>query len=123
MKRAHAILGAVILGAAAVVFCTSPAAKGERVGGPITTAQTVGPNQTLSFEMSFMAGKRAMVGINGNNATVLDLRVFDGNGNVMIGRGNGDQKAIYFNVFRTGTFRIEVRNLGQLNNTFYLMTN
>lgn len=122
MRRVHVILMALV-GAAVVAFCASPAARGDRVGGPITMVQTIGPNQTLTYDFNFMAGRRAVVAITGNNQTNLDLRIYDGNGSVTIAGGNGDQKAAYFNVSRTGTFRAEVHNLGPRSNTFYLMTN
>jgi hypothetical protein len=123
MRRAHAILGTAILGAAALVFCTSPAVMADRVGGPAVNIRTIGPYQTLTFNISFLANKQAVVAISGNNSSALDLRIYDGDGHVTVGTGNGDQKAARVNVYRTGSFVVEVHNLGQQSNTFYLMTN
>ena len=123
MKRIHAILGAAVLAVAGLVLCTAPAARGDRIGGAILIQRTVGPYETLVLNISFLGNRQGSVAISGNSATPLDLVVSDSDGHVLVGSGNRDQKGVQFNVYRTGSFRVEVRNLGPRNNTFYLTTN
>lgn len=73
--------------------------------------------------MTFVAGERAVITVAGNGNTNLDLLVYDADGHIIVGEGLYDRKTARVDVYRTGSFRIEVRNLGLMDNAALLMTN
>lgn len=115
--------GACILGVGVLALCLGPLAQADRVGGRVTDRATVQAYQSLFFEVEFLDNHLAAIAIAGNGQTNLALFLFDADGHVAVGVGRGDRKMASMNVSRTGTFRVEVRNLGSRPNTFVISTN
>ncbi len=122
MNRLMRILGAAVVGIATFA-ASNPMADAGRIGGAISTAATVPPYQSVYFDVPFAAGESALVSSMGNGSTNLDLFLHDSAGNVAVGTGFADRKTASMYVHRAGFFRIEVRNLGPVANSFVLSTN
>jgi len=67
--------------------------------------------------VNFFGSDNAAIVISGDGDTDLDLFVYDANGN-LIGSDTdrSDDCVVRFQPYWTGTFRIEVRNLGSVYN-------
>jgi hypothetical protein len=122
MKRFTHILAATILGVAMLTLGGQNADAG-RIGGPATDIATVPTSQSIYFDVPFAAGSPAVVSITGGGTTNVDLYVYDADGNVTQGVGFGDRKAAVIGVYRTGYFRVEVRNTGLVPSTVVISTN
>lgn len=86
------------------------------------TEYSVGANRTERHTMHFRAGERATIRINGQGNTDLDLFVFDPSDNeVARDISTDDNETVSFTVRTTGNYRIEVRNLGDSENTYTLL--
>jgi hypothetical protein len=79
--------------------------------------------QSAIYDMQFAAGEQAVVTVAGNGVTNLELFVYDADGHIIVGDGRYDRKTARLDVYRTGSFRVEVRNLGPMDNTVLLITN
>jgi hypothetical protein len=100
-----------------------PSASAGRVGGPMSETIVVPARQSATYDIHFAAGEQAVITVAGNGVTNLDLFVYDADGHVIVGEGRYDRKTARLDVYRTGSFRVEVRNLGPMDNTVLLMTN
>jgi hypothetical protein len=98
---------------------TSAASFASPVRGPLSDTARCPANRTIFYNEVFRGGENATVSIVGDGDTDLDLYVYDANGN-LIARAVGlsDRETISFFPFQTGTFRIEVRNLGNVWNQY-----
>jgi hypothetical protein len=123
MKWFKRLLGATILGAVALLFWPGETVDADRAGGPASEVRTVAPFRSVFFDTVFLADRPAIVEISGNGATNLELMLYDSDNHITVGVGAVDQKKATMNVYRTGSFRIEVRNLGAKDNTFLITTN
>jgi hypothetical protein len=101
----------------------SSVAFADRSGGPISGTGTVAAGRTAHFNVIFEEGAPAIVTISGNGSAPLELIIRDALGNVVRGVGTSDSKTATMNVYRTGNFRIEVRNTGSYTNNFRISTN
>lgn len=108
---------------AALVVLRPPGAVAERIGGPMSTTATAPAYESVFFNIPFQEGRPAVVSIFGNGQTILHVLMYDADGHMALGNGSWDRKTVGMDVYRTGVFRIEVRNLGQLPNTFVIATN
>ena len=118
MKR-FGILAAML--AVAVAFSDAQAGRVPTPGSDFTFAAPYGK---VTYHETFRGGELAMVQINGDGSSDLDLYVYDQNGNlVAYAIGLSDQEIVTFRPIWTGTFRIEVRNLGGRTNWFRMSTN
>jgi hypothetical protein len=115
------ILGVVVF-AAAVVFCGQKADAG-RMGGPAWESGSVPPHRSVFYTMPFVAGEPANLTVIGDGNSPLEVFVYDADGHVTRGGGFGDQKGATVNVYRSGMFRVEVRNLGPRTEEFTLYSN
>jgi hypothetical protein len=95
----------------------------DPVDGPKFTTTRVGAHSTDRFNaITFRAGKEADVVIEGDGDTVLHLRVFDQNGNLM-----DDDTCQYSRCVATwtpkwtGPFYITVENLGGVYNEYSML--
>jgi hypothetical protein len=94
-----------------------------RTGGPASTYLYVPAYQTISLEVPFNVGAPAVVSIRGTGHSPMQVNLYDSDGNVAIGNGFWDRSSAYMDVYRAGTFRIEVVNMGQSDNIVLLTTN
>ena len=122
MRLLRTTIGAAAIGIACLTLSV-PEANAGKVGGPLSQTVIVPANQTVNYDFQFVAGEPAVITVSGNGVTNLELLVFDADGHVTVGDGRYDRKTVRVDVYRTGTFRIEIRNLGPIDNTVLLMTN
>ncbi len=95
------------------------AAMASPVGSPKYDVYRVAAYSTDSFYVTFRGYEDAAVVISGDGDTDLDLFVYDANGNLIGSDTDGsDDCVVRFMPFWTGTFRIEVRNLGCVYNQY-----
>jgi hypothetical protein len=94
------------------------------VGGPKWAVDVIPNGGTHTYDISFRAGEYSEVAISGNGASDLDLYIYDGYGNLVIGdEGYSDQSTLWFVASRTGVFRIVIKNWGPRANRYGLYTN
>ena len=122
MKRLTHILGAAVVGIASLMLSV-PSAEAGRLGGPMTETLIVPARQSVFMDMTFVAGEQTVVTVAGNGVTNLELFVYDADGHIIVGAGLYDRKTARIDVYRTGSFRVEVRNLGPIDNAALLTTN
>jgi hypothetical protein len=122
MRRSIHFVGAVIL-AASILILTGPTVKAGRIGGPMSTALTIPSGMSVYYDMSFRAGERGVVTINTVPNSLVYLLVYDSDGHIFNGTGAWDHKTVIMDVYRTGVFRVEVRNTSTKDNVVTLTTN
>lgn len=95
------------------------------VGGPkepLTSARAFARDQFRSI--TFRAGEDAIVTVDGNGDTDLDLYIYDENGRLVGKDDDGtDFCIVTFNPRWTGPFTVVVRNRGNVYNQYRLRTN
>jgi hypothetical protein len=115
----------VLLAAAglAVPALTPPVQAGAD-GGPKVGTKVVRAYATDSFVVKFTGGAPAMVYVEGDGDTDLDLYVFDETGK-LIGADEDDTDVclVTWTPRRTGMFTIRVVNRGALSNRYTIVTN
>jgi hypothetical protein len=119
MKRFTSLLAvAVVLGGVAVV-------QAGRIPGPARDVETIKAYSRVTYSsVVFRAGELAVVQIQGDGSTDLDVFVYDEDGNLVAqGIGPTDYERVTWTPRWTGPFRIVVENLGSSRNTYFLRTN
>lgn len=102
----------------------STAAVKGLVGGPAYTIERVEAQTSDIFAVEFEGGEYAEVAISGDGDTDLDLYVFDENENLICSSLDaGDDEYCKWSPRWTGTFYIQIQNLGTLYNEYELATN
>jgi hypothetical protein len=93
-------------------------------GGPIRLVRTIPARTVVSWNIRFNAGEVAHVNVVGDGDTDLDVYVYDQNGNLITRDIRfGDRVGVSWTPRWTGSFRIEVHNLGRVwNRAIVLMT-
>jgi len=121
MKRFHWI-GAFALVLTLFVLANGAATAG-RVGGPLTTVGMVPSGESVYYDVSFTAGEQAIVNVQSNGRGILYVLLHDTDGHIATGVGSIAAKTVIMDVYRTGVFRVEVRNTGLTDAAFRLTTN
>lgn len=99
------------------------AARG-RVGGPGRDTGWVGARSTTTYNITFRGGERAAVWANGPGRTDLDMYVYDQNGNLICRHIDySDRMSCFWTPRWTGTFTVQIRNLGNVGVSFNVVTN
>ena len=94
------------------------------VNGPKYTVDVLGPNRYTTYNVSFVAGYIAEVGLSGDGDTDLDLYVYDSNGNLIVAdESYSDDCYVNWVPAWTGRYTIKVVNRGGVANKFVLLTN
>ena len=84
----------------------------------------VDSNSTVYYEAYFRGSEAAAVSVSGDGDTDLDLYIYDEYGNLMASDTDiTDQCIVGFTPKRTGCYRIEVRNLGNVYNAYRFIAN
>ena len=122
MKRSIRIIG-VSLMIALMLALASPVADAGRIKGPLSTISAVPPGLSSYYEVTFAAGDQAVVSIAGDGSSIVYVFLYDSDGHIAVGAGTGDRRTAAMNVYRTGVFRVEIRNMGTLPNTVRMVTN
>lgn len=98
--------------------------RAGRVGGAGAASARVEAFSTVVYQERFVGGEVAAISLRGDGDTDLDLYVYDENGNLVAhSAGYSDRESVAWMPRWTGTFRIEVRNLGGVWNRFTIGTN
>jgi hypothetical protein len=91
---------------------------------PKTHQDTVQPGGTAIYNVVFTGGQLAEAGVAGDGDSDLDLLVYDDNDHLVCrSAGSSDREYCRWWPRWTGTFRIEVQNLGNVANLYRLATN
>jgi hypothetical protein len=82
------------------------------------------PYRTDVYHLAFFGGETAVIEVDGDNSTDLDCRVYDQNDH-LIARDirSSDYCRLQWVPAWTGTFRLEIRNLGSASNLYEVSTN
>ena len=87
--------------------------------GPAIGIRRVEARSSIFFVDTFRANEVATVALVGDGATDLDIYVWDMNNNLVTRAiGATDRETVSFLPFNTGSYRIEIRNLGNTWNEF-----
>ena len=115
----------MIAAAALLLLGSAMLAKASAVGGPQSNLDTcVLAYGTDVYHVTFYGGELAEVAVRGDGDTDLDLFIFDEFGNLIASDiDSGDLCLVQWYPGWTGTFRIEVRNLGGVYNRYQIATN
>lgn len=99
------------------------AARAGNVAGPVVRYEQVDGRGTDVYEFRFVGGAPAVIWLEGDGSTDIDCYVFDAAG-TLIGSDNGasDKCLLQWTPRSTATFRLEVRNLGRIANSYELHT-
>jgi hypothetical protein len=102
---------------------TSANLAAQRIGGEANFTARVNANDTNVYYMGFYAGTDATVRVDGDNDTDLDLYVYDEYGR-LVGSDTDelDLCIVTWRPSRSGVYRIEVKNLGDVYNRFSFRT-
>jgi len=112
-----------LLAAIAKIEKTNQATRG-RVEGPAEKYSFVYGNTVDNYDISFIEGELAEIGVRGDGDTDLDLYVYDSNGNLITRDEDFTDKCYVSWVPRwTGRYRIKIVNRGPVINNYYLVTN
>jgi len=97
--------------------------RGRR-DGPAYVTRRVNANSSYTDYIIFRGGEIAEIAISGDGDTDLDLYVYDENGN-LVGSDTDytDDCYVSFRPRWTGSFKVVVKNLGNVYNRYILMTN
>lgn len=108
----------------AMVDQIRPVAARGRVGGIARDSSWVAVNHQRTYRESFYGGEYAQVSIAGDGSSLLNLSVYDENGNLLcLSRRAGDRQICGWNPRWTGPFRIVVTNVGGYAANYNLLTN
>jgi len=93
-------------------------------GQPKTHQDTVQPGGTDVYNVVFHGGQVAEAGITGDGSDDLDLVIYDENDHLVCrSTGASDREYCRWWPRWTGTFRIEIQNLGPVTNLYRVATN
>ena len=94
-------------------------ASAQPTGGRAYDVHRVEAQSNDYFTLNFRGGEQAVVAIEGDGDTDLDLYVYDENGNLIVSdTGSSDSCRVYFTPRWTGAFRIVVVNRGYVHNVY-----
>jgi hypothetical protein len=113
----------IALIALGMVMAYGRLAEAGRLGGPASEAITVAPFQSYAVNVTFLSGRPAMIAVEGNGVSPLEVYVYDGDGHTFTAVGRWDRKRLTINVYKQGVFQIEIRNPGPWSNTCIVSTN
>lgn len=116
----RAMILAVVAGAG-LLLGVSPAEAG-RVPTPGSDVATVGAFSSISYDEDFFGGERANVVVVGDGSTMLQVTVYDENGNY-ITSATGYTASVTWYPRWTGEFTIRVTNLGAYGNRYVMRSN
>ena len=121
MNRYRILLCVLVVGT--ILAASFQPADAGRFGGRGSFSAMLYPGEFATFDVLFGWGNPAIVTAHSLGKSDLELLVYDGDGNVWRGVGPWGRREARINVYRTGTFRIEVRNLGADVSNFVVRTN
>lgn len=103
---------------------SSAATMKGRTGGAAVTQSYVDAHSTDIYQIEFRGGRLAEVSVIGDGDTDLDLYVYDEYGNLIDSDTDAtDTTYCSWTPAWTGSFRIEIKNLGSVYNNYQISTN
>jgi hypothetical protein len=110
---------------ALILTCTfSSMAIAGANGGPKSGRNTVGGNSESSHSIVFNGKEKAGILVQGNGDTNFDCAVFDNSGMlIVVDSSPEDSCDLTWVPERTGTFRLVVKNRGNVPNEYVIQTN
>ncbi|WP_162342689.1 hypothetical protein [Cyclobacterium salsum] len=121
--RKYADGDADLLSAIAEIEKESQATRG-RVGGPGENYSYVAGNGTDTYEINFIEGELAEIGVGGDGDTDLDLYVYDSSGNLITQDEDYTDKCYVSWVPKwTGRYNVMIVNRGPILNNYLMLTN
>ena len=110
--------------AVATIAKMTPAKTRGGTRGPGKHKDMVKPTSTDVYTITFRGGEVAEVGVKGDGDTDLDLFVYDENGNLIVSdTDKSDRCYVRWTPKWTGPFKIKIKNVGRVPNSYILMTN
>jgi hypothetical protein len=106
------------------VSALTPSVQAGAVGGPKGRKAVVRAFATDTYVVRFVGGELAMVGVEGDGDTDLDLYVYDETGKLVVAdEDDTDLCLVRWTPRWTGTFTIRVVNRGAGSNRYTILTN
>jgi hypothetical protein len=103
----------------ALACLSSTAAAGPAYSDYLWDVTVVRGHSTVTYTETFQGGEVALVTLNGDGRSDLDIFVYDANGNLIISEeSTSDNVFVSFIPYWTSEFRIVVRNLGSASNAY-----
>lgn len=113
-----------LLALAAAGAVAAGLAYGGGVDGPMRGERVIAGNGTHEHNVRFQGGQQAIVIVSGDGDSDLDLRVYDGNNNVVCNDDDGTDLALCgWTPTYSSNYRLRIRNIGQTANRYWLRTN
>ncbi|HYV35676.1 MAG TPA: hypothetical protein VE988_08225 [Gemmataceae bacterium] len=122
MKRFTRYFAIALVVVTVAAFCSQTAFAG-RTGGASSGYGTVSPGLSMYYDISFDADYTAVVTAVSTGNAPIEVFIYDSDGHIARGTGRGTAKTATMDVYRTGVFRVEVRNMGDAPTTFVINTN
>ena len=114
----------LIIAVLTVAFAFNTFAEAGHIRGPQVGNARCQAHSTVTYYETFRGGEMARVAIHGDGDTDLDLFVYDMNGRLVASAtGTSDREMVQWFVPTDGTYRIVVRNLGNVYNQYGMATN
>lgn len=119
MKKAREMCAAVLVVAAILQMVAPFPAAADPMGGAQRGTHRVAAYSSRTFDVACNGGELTAVSVRGDGDTDLDLFVYDGRGVLVASDTDGsDRCLVSFYAITGGTFRIVVRNFGDVYNEF-----
>ena len=124
MKTTETLKQLAAAGVIAAALGTAPAVPAGTLGGHESHEDRVLASDTDTYSLWFTGDELAGVVVIGDGDTDLDLRVYDESGNLVASDTDWtDFCVVFWTPGRSGTFRIEIENLGDVYNAYILAVN
>lgn len=113
-----------VLALAAAGAIAAGLAYGGGVDGPMRGERVIPGNGTHEHQVRFQGGQQAIVIVSGDGDSDLDLRVYDGNNNVVCEDADDTDLALCgWRPTYSANYRLRIRNIGHTANRYWLRTN
>lgn len=123
MKTATKVLFVTVVAVVLLAVCAVPG-KAGRTGGPTSTTVLVPAYQTVNLDMPFNEKEMAIVTVQTSlRGTRTVVSIYDSDGNVTRGVNRKNLSTAVMDVYRGGMFRVELANLGPVDDLVMLTTN
>lgn len=119
MRRLKAWMFKTVCAVTALGAAVTGTVQASPVGGEMYHADQVQARTSDWYAITFRRGEAATIVVSGDGDTDLDLLVYDEHGHAIAADvDDGDDCVVRFFPRKSGTFRVEVRNLGYVSNVY-----
>jgi hypothetical protein len=114
----------VVLATTAACAIAAGLAFAGGLDGPMRSTRVIPGNGTHVHQALFQGGQQAIVIVSGDGDSDLDLRVYDGNNNVVCEDDDDTDLAMCsWTPYYSANYRLRIRNIGETANRYWLRTN